>query len=190
MISDQIENKDKAHPDFFIVNRSELISFLMGTTSISWPLWLTAGVGLILIVVGAFFDVRILFLGLIVTLTIAPTMAFFIYFTNLIDTHIMLNMLPHVIEPKHDYYLVRIYRKEPRKDENGDPEDKWVETGTMTIFESKVTKRVDKGPYSILHLIDSPVKVLYIPRGMHSMPISCELKRNIMKYNENPKKLQ
>lgn len=177
-------------PDFFIVKRSELIFFLMGTPSISWPLWLTLGVGLILILIGALFDVRILFLGLIVALTIAPTMAFFIYFTNLIDTHIMLNMLPHVIEPKQDYYLVTIYRKDMHKDDSDAPEDKWLETGTMTIFESKVTKRVDKGPYSILHLIDSPVKVLYIPRGMHSLPVSCELKRNIMKYNENSKKLQ
>lgn len=175
-------------PDFFIVKRSELVSYLMGNPRISWPLWTTAGIGLILVAVGAFVDLRVLILGLIVTLTIAPTMAFFIYFTNLIDTHIMLNMLPHTIEPKIERYYVTIYRKEPHKDD--DSEFDWVETGTMTIFESKVVKRVEKGQYSILHLIDSPVKVLYIPKGMQTLPVSCELKRNIMKYNENTQKLQ
>lgn len=175
-------------PDFFIVKRSELVSYLMGNPRISWPLWLTAAVGVILIIIGAFVYLRVLFLGLIVTLTIAPTMAFFIYFTNLIDTHIMLNMLPHTIEPKIERYFVTIYRKEPHKDD--DSEFDWVETGTMTIFESKVVKRVEKGQYSILHLIDSPVKVLYIPKGMQPLPVSCELKRNILKYNENTQKLQ
>lgn len=175
-------------PDFFIVKKSELVSYLMGSPRISWALWLMVGVGLILVIIGAIMDVRVMILGLIVCLTIAPTMAFFIYFTKLIDTHIMLNMLPHTIEPKTERYFVTIYRKEPHKD--NDSEFDWVETGTMTIFESKVTKRVDKGPYSILHLIDSPVKVLYIPRGMQSIPVSCELKRNILKYNENTKELK
>lgn len=175
-------------PDFFIVKKSELVSYLMGSPRISWSLWLTVAVGVILIIVGAFMDIKILMLGLIVCLTVAPTMAFFIYFTKLIDTHIMINVLPHTIEPKTERYFVTIYRKEQRKDD--DTEFDWVETGTMTIFESKVRKRVEKGQYSILHLVDSPVKVLYIPKGMQPLPVCCELKRNIMKYNENTKELK
>lgn len=156
--------------DFFTVSRSELISFMMSSLGISWMLWMVAGIGLMLVVVGAFGDLRVMALGFIVCLAIAPTMAFFIYFTNLIDARIMFNMLPHTVEPKTDYYLVEIFREDFHKNDDGDMESSWVRSAKMTIFGSKVTKRVDKGQYSVLYLVDSPAKVLYIPRGMNLSP--------------------
>lgn len=175
-------------PDFIIVSKKELFYYLMCTPSVSWPLWLTLGLGVVLTLAGAVCNVRVMMLGLILCLTMAPTMAFFIYFTQLIDTHIMLNMLPHTIETRPERYFVTIYRVEPSEKENEEPH--WVETGTMTIFDSKVTKRVDRGDFTILHLIDSPVKVLYVPRGMQPPYPSCELRKKIIEYSdENTQKL-
>lgn len=161
--------------DFFIVGRKELIYYLLSSPAISWPLWLTLGLGLVLIFTGAVCDVRVMFLGLILCLTVAPTMAFFIYFSKMLDTHIMINILPHTIEGHPGGYLVRIYRAEPLQDEDDKDKVEWIETGKMTIFDSKVVKRIDRREYSILFLVDSPVKVLYIPRGLQPLPTVCEI---------------
>ncbi len=175
-------------PDFIIVSKKELFYYLMCTPSVSWSLWLSGSVGVILVFIGAICSVRLMILGLIVCLTMSPIMAFFIYFTQLIDTHIMLNMLPHTIETRPERYFVTIFRAEPAENENESPH--WVETGTMTIFDSKVAKRVDKGDFTILHLVDSPVKVLYVPRGMQPPHPTCELRKNIIEYNDaNTQKL-
>lgn len=36
----------------------------------------------------------------------------------------------------------------------------------MTICDSKVKKRINRGAFSVLYLEDSPVKVLYVPNGI------------------------
>lgn len=161
--------------DFFNVSRKELIFYLLSSPSISWPLWLTFGLGLVLVFTGAVCDVRMMFLGLILCLTVAPTMAFFIYFSKMLDTHIMINILPHTIEGRPGGYLVRIYRAEPSQDDDTKDKMEWIETGKMTIFDSKVVKRIERGEYSILYLVDSPVKVLYIPRDLQPLPAACEI---------------
>lgn len=128
-----------------------------------------------MICVGALHDVRIILVGLIICLTVVPMLAFFILFSNILDTHIMLNVLPHTLESKAGGYLVKIYRKDRSKDRDGNVHVEWVETGRMTIFDSKVKKRVEKSDSSVLYLVDSPVKVLYIPKGMQPLPLCCKI---------------
>jgi len=147
----------------------------MSSPSISWPVWAVGLVGAILTLAGALCDVRIMMVGLIICLTVMPMLAFFIYFSNMLDTHIMLNVLPHTLESKPGGYLVRLYREDRGKDSDGNENVEWVETGSMTIFDSKVRKRVEKSDLSVLYLVDSPVKVLYIPKGMQPLPLCCEI---------------
>lgn len=151
----------------------------MGNAAISWSVWLVGIIGIVTIVLGAIFDTRFLIVGLIICLTIMPMLAFFIYFSNILDSHIMLNVLPHTIESKPGGYLVRIYREDRHDDCDGNEVKEWVETGRMTIFDFKVKKRVEKDDYSLLYLVDSPVKVLYIPKGLQPLPQCCGLNRKV-----------
>lgn len=166
-------------PDFFIVSRKELILYLFTSPTVSWPIWLIGGIGLFAAIVGVFVDVRVMFVGLMLLLAVMPMVAFFIYFSCILDNHIMINILPHTIESRPGGYLVRIYREDRNEGADGREELEWVETGRMTIFESKVVKRVEKFNASVLYLVDSPVKVLYLPKDLHSEPVSCEINRKI-----------
>lgn len=175
-------------PDFLKVSRKDLLAYMMCSARISWPLWAVGVIGLFVTLVGALSDWRIMLVGLIICLSVAPTIAFFIYFSNLLDSHIMINILPHTVESRPGGYLVRIYRPNMDKvqDEDNSPDSgrescadrqpDWIETGKMTVFESNVVKRSDSGNFSILTLVHSPVKVLYIPRALHAAPVSCGIR--------------
>ena len=153
------------------------MNYLMSTPSISWPVWSAAGLGAMVSLLGALYDVRFMLVGLMICLSVTPMLAFFIFFCNILDTHIMLNVLPHTIESRTGGYLVRIYREDKFTDEEGKEASEWVETGRMTIFESKVQKRIERVDSSVLFLVDSPVKVLYIPKCLHSLPVLCDVRR-------------
>lgn len=166
-------------PDFLKVSRKDLLTYMMCSPQISWSLWAVLIMGLFLSFIGVLADWKILILGLIICFTVVPTVAFFIYFSNLIDSHIMINILPHTVESRPGGYLVRIYRPDFRQDGTGEDEKEkdpgWVETGKMTIFETNVLKRSETNQFSILHLVNSPVKVLYIPKNLQAGPVACEI---------------
>ncbi|MCM1489541.1 MAG: hypothetical protein NC095_01750 [Muribaculum sp.] len=151
---------------FFKVSKSEIAGYILGSVSKSWILWLVALIGCLLSVGGFFIDWRLLVMGLMALFTIVPSIGFFIFYSCILDSHIVANMLPHTVEPHPEGYLVRIFRKKMNDEDDQNDEIEWIESQSMTILDSNVVRRKDKGDFSILHLVDSPVRLLYIPRGM------------------------
>lgn len=172
-------------PDFFKVNRADIIWYLFRDVSVSLPIWIAIGVSLILVVVGAFIDWRLLVLGIAVALTVIPGAAFFIYFSHMLDTQTIANVLPHTVESYPGGYLVKIFREEVSEDENGDQHHDWIEYSHITIFDSRVKKRTDMSYFSVLQLEDSPINVLYIPKGMEPKPLYCQVKNHTYQHENS-----
>lgn len=154
-----------------------MVEYLLTTPSIAWPVWLLVVVGLVLTAIGAFNDWRLLMVGLMIILAILPSLSYYIYFSHMLDTHMIANVLPHTIEPHPGGYFVTIFREEQRHDARNEEDTEWVEAGRMTIFESKVKKSRVLGNFKVLTLVDSPVKVLYIPKELEPEHHSCNIKR-------------
>lgn len=163
-------------PDFFKVSKGEIACYLLSTNAIAWPIWTLVFVGLVLLILGVFIEWRFFVAGLIVIFTLIPTVMFFIFYSHMLDTQMISNLLPHTVEPHQGGYLVRIYRKSSDANEDDDADDDWIESSRMTIFDSNVKKRKDLGDFTVLDLVNSPVKVLYIPRGMQPLAEYCEMK--------------
>lgn len=152
-----------------------MVEYLLTTPSIAWPVWLLVVVGLVLTAIGAFNDWRLLMVGLMIILAILPSLSYYIYFSHMLDTHMIANVLPHTIEAHPGGYLVTIFREEQKHDARNEDDTEWVEAGRMTIFESKVKKSRALGNFKVLTLVDSPVKVLYIPKDLEAEHHSCNI---------------
>lgn len=162
-------------PDFFKVSRKEIFYFILSSFRLSWPLWTASAIGALLLLAGALYDVRIFALGLIMILAIVPTIGFFIYFSHILDTQMLANLLPHTVEAHGGDYLVRVYREETRQDEEGNQTSEWIEAGRMTLFSSRVKKCSYRNNFKVLFFEDSPLKVLYVPNHVTPEPVSCPL---------------
>lgn len=146
----------------FSVNRATIFKTLFFTRSFGWSLWLVLAAGVVLIVLGALLDLRLLFLGLMMWFTVLPTIAFFQFVNYMFATDMVGNLLQHSVERRHDGYLLHIFRPaEPSVAvEQG---KKWIESGRLTIFDSNVVKIKNTNGYKVLFLKDSPLSLLYIP---------------------------
>lgn len=174
---------DPALPDFFTVSKAQMAAYLLTLPAVAWPLWVSAAAGVVLVAVGAIADVRVMVLGLMVCLCATPVMAFFIFFSKMLDPSILVNLMPHTVEKRPDGYLVVTYRKqiaaEPEGEQAGDgdksgvkADDKsageekyvWIEAGRLPVPEAKVVRRVERIDFSVLHLVGSPLSLLCVPR--------------------------
>lgn len=73
------------------IDKKELLLTFICSYKVSWPLWIAISLGVILFVVGAVCNIKIMLLGLIICFAMCPSIAFFIYYTKLIDIQILLN---------------------------------------------------------------------------------------------------
>lgn len=177
---------DSSLPDFFTVSKAQMAAYLLTLPSVAWPLWVSAAAGVALTAVGAIADVRVMVLGLMVGLCATPVMAFFIFFSKMLDPAILVNLMPHTVEKRPDGYLVVTYRKQIAAESEGEQagdgdksgvkaDDKsaaeekeekyvWIEAGRLPVPEAKVVRRVERIDFSVLHLAGSPVSLLCVPR--------------------------
>lgn len=174
-----------ALPDFFTVSKAQMAAYLLTLPSVAWPLWVSTAAGVALTAAGAIADVRVMVLGLMVGLCATPVMAFFIFFSKMLDPAILVNLMPHTVEKRPDGYLVVTYRKQIAAETEGDKAcvgaddeaageagDKcagkekyvWIEAGRLPVPEAKVVRRVERIDFSVLHLAGSPVSLLCVPR--------------------------
>lgn len=170
-------------PDFFTVSKAQMAAYLLTLPAVAWPLWVSAASGVALTAVGAIADIRVMVLGLMVGLCATPVMAFFIFFSKMLDPAILVNLMPHTVEKRPDGYLVVTYRKQVASNSEGDKTDKaegeqaadgdksaaeekyvWIEAGRLPVPEAKVVRRVERIDFSVLHLTGSPVSLLCVPR--------------------------
>lgn len=147
----------------FTVSRNTIFRALIFTPSMGWPIWIVCLIGIILIVIGCFIDIRYLILGLIVVLTIIPTMTFFLFVKYMFATEIVANLLHHTVERKPNGYIVHIFR--PANPEDPIEKDKiWIENGKLSLFDSNVIRKKTTFEYDVVFFKDSPLGILYIPR--------------------------
>lgn len=147
--------------DFFKVSGREMFWNLLTTPSASWHIWTLAIVGVSVFVFGCLFDVRIMVLGLLICSSMVPPVVMYMYFSHVLDTYMIANVLNHTVERCSDGYRVRIYRE---------VDDAWVEAAAMTVLDSKIAGCRNRGAYSVLYLEDSPIKVLYVPNSPSVQP--------------------
>lgn len=151
------------NPQPFTVSRNLIFKTLIFTAKSGWPVWVIFIIGVLISVLGYFFDLRFLFVGLIVIFTMLPTTAFFIFTKYMFDSEMVANLLNHTVEKRPNGYLIHIFR--PRDISDKCPEDvMWVESGRLTIFDSSVVKSRIMNGYEVLYLKDAPLSILFIPR--------------------------
>lgn len=147
----------------FTVSRSTIFKTLILSPSTGWLLWIVLAIGLGLIIIGCIVDLRYLILGLIVCLTMLPTMAFFLFVNYMFASEMVANLLHHTVERRDHGYLLRIFRPADQSDpiEAGKT---WIESGRLTFFDSNVVRIKTTAEYEVVFLKNSPLSILYVPR--------------------------
>ncbi len=149
----------------FTVSRNSIFATIIFTPSTGWPIWIAFLIGLILMAFGCFLDIRYIILGLIVILSVAPAMAFFIFVNYMFASEMVANLLNHTVERRLNGYTIHIFRP---ADQN-EPIEKgktWIESGRLTLFDSNVVKTKTTSRYEVVFFKDSPLGILYIPREL------------------------
>lgn len=162
-------------PQLFAVSRNTIFKTLICNPSTGWMLWLVLLVGLALTVFGCIADVRFFILGLIICLTVVPSMAFFIFVNYMFATEMVANLLDHTVERRYHGYLVRIFRP-VGPDEHVEDGKTWIECGRFTLFDSNIVKIKTINQYKVIFLKDSPLSILYVPKNLQEVELtSCRL---------------
>ncbi|MDE6741164.1 MAG: hypothetical protein K2J58_02410, partial [Muribaculaceae bacterium] len=147
----------------FTVSRNTIFKTLIMSTSAGWLLWVLLTIGLGFTLLGCFYDIRYLILGLIVCFTMLPTMAFFIFVNYMFASEMVANLLNHTVERRNDGYLLRIYRPADPNDPI-EKDKEWIESARLTFFDHNIMKTKTTPEYEVIFLKDSPLSILYVPR--------------------------
>lgn len=146
----------------FRISHKDLLLPMLASARASWPLWISLGAGLILIAVGCFTDLRIVALGLMVWLTIAPVVAFMIYFYKALAPDVVPNLIPHTIRKTARGYEMRLYRRNENKEEDADAPE-WEATSSIEVKTADVVREQTLGSLRVLYLSSKTLSVLYLP---------------------------
>lgn len=149
----------------FTISRNTIFWTLITTPSTAWILWTVLIIGLALSVFGAIFDMRYLIMGLIVCLTVVPTMAFFLFVNYMFASEMVANLLHHTIERHNKGYLLRIYRP-ANQDEPIEAGKTWIESGRLSFFDYNIIRTKSTNEYDVIFLKDSPLNILYVPKNI------------------------
>lgn len=151
------------NPQPFTVSRTTIFKTILLNPTSGWPIWVALAVGITLTCIGCFNDVRWLILGLIICLSVIPSMLFYIFIKYMFATEMVANLLNHTLERRQDGYLLHIFRP---ADQN-DPIEKgktWIESGRLTLFDANVIGRKTTYEYEVIFYKDAPLSILYVPR--------------------------
>lgn len=150
------------NPQPFTISRTTIFKTLVFTPSTGWSIWIVFLIGLLLLAVGCFYDIRYMIIGLIVILSVIPAMAFFLFVNYMFATEMVANLLHHTVERRPNGYVIHIFRPADQNEpiERGKT---WIESGRLTLFDSNVAKTQYDSKYEVLFFKDSPLSILYIP---------------------------
>lgn len=150
-------------PQPFTVSRNTIFKTLILTPSTAWILWMVVAIGIALIVIGSIADIRCLILGLIVCLTMAPTIAFFIFVNFMFASEMVANLLNHTVERRPGSYVLHIYRP-ANEDDPIEAGKTWIESGRLTLFDYNIIRIKSNSKYDVIFFKDSPLSILYVPK--------------------------
>ncbi len=165
-------------PEPFSISRSAVLKALLETPSKSWQIWCAGGIGIILIIMGCFGDLRFLVLGLMICIAVVPAIVAFLYFSNSLSPKIVANLLPHTIETLPDGYLLIIWKKEEPEDDTEET-PRWIESSTLRLSSTDIIATKSTFEYKILFFSNSsPLQLLYLPHNLTTTqphnPTICE----------------
>lgn len=147
----------------FSVDRLEFLKTLMLSPRIGWPVWTAVCVGAVCMAIGIFLDLRLLVVGLMACVAVAPMLAAFIYFNHSLAPDMVPNLIPHTLERIPEGYLLRTWRA-IEQDGETDEDARWEESGSFRLLDSMIVKRKSTYSYEILFFNASPMRILYVPR--------------------------
>ncbi len=151
------------YPEPFSISRSAVLKTILETPSKSWQIWCAGGIGIILIIMGCFGDLRFLVLGLMICVAVVPAIMAFLYFSYSLSPKIVANLLPHTIETLPNGYLLRIWKKDEPEDDTEETH-RWIESSTIHLFSSDIIATKSTFEYKILLFSHtSPLQLLYLP---------------------------
>ncbi len=149
-------------PNPFKVSRSALLKQLLQIPSVSWPVWIASAIGLILIAVGSFSDLRLIVLGLMVCVAVIPGILTFIYFSQSLSPQLVPNLIPHTIHPLPNGYILSIWRRSEDDDEQ-DSEPQWIKSGEILLNDSDIVRKKSTFDYTVIFYKNSPLSILFLP---------------------------
>lgn len=156
-------------PEPFIVKSSAVLKSLLTIPSKSWQIWCAGGIGIILIIIGFFGDLRFLVLGLMICVAVVPAIVAFLYFSYSLSPQIVPNILPHTVDFLPDGYLIRIWKKEETEDgteEETEAPQQWIESSTISLSSSDIIAIKSTFEYKILLFShSSPLHLLFLPHN-------------------------
>ena len=147
----------------FTVGKSAILKHILITPALSWSVWVALTIGLILIVAGFFFDIRLIALGLMMSAVVVPSMLALIYFYHSLSPAVVPNLLPHTLERRLDGYILHIWRQNESDEDSGDL-PAWTESDTIRLFDSNIVTKKSTFEYDMLFFKDSRMNILYVPR--------------------------
>ena len=151
------------NPQPFTVSRNTIFKTLIFSRSTGWPIWLLSFLGFAATIIGCFYDVTYLILGLIVCLTVLPTMAFSLFVNYMFASEMVANLLNHTVERRSNGYHLRIFRPADQSDPH-EAGKTWIESGRLTLFDSNVVRTESTTEYDVIFFKDSPLAILYVPK--------------------------
>ena len=147
----------------FTVDRMAVGKHILLRPSASWPVWMVLCAGILISVAGCVSDVRLLMVGLMLCVAVAPAVAVFIYFSHTLSPDMVANLLPHTLERRPDGYMLRLWRR-PDTDDDSEGSPDWMETGSIMLYDRDIIASKSSFDYEMLFFKDSLMKILYVPR--------------------------
>lgn len=149
-------------PGPFRVGRSTVLKDLILIPSSGWPIWVVMVMGIAVIAVGCFSDMRFIVLGLMICVSVVPALVAFIYFSRTLSPDIVANLLPHTLERCPDGYLLRIWCR--NDEDNADGDVIWIESGSIRLYDADVVATRTSFEYERIYFKNSLMKILYVPK--------------------------
>ena len=148
----------------FRVSGKDVFQTFILSPRTGWPLWSITLAGLALTAYGCISDIRLLVAGLMICLTVTPTVGCMMHFNHIMSPDIITNLLPHTVERRDNGYTIRTFRIEETDNDDGDKDETWIESGSLTVYDTSVIKIKEDSTYKVIYLSDSPISVLYVPK--------------------------
>lgn len=150
----------------FKITHKDLLLPMLASFRLTWPLWCCMAAGLVLLVVGTVWDARLAVLGLMVWLTVAPMVAFLLYFSKALSPSVVPNLIPHTVRRVSDGYRMSLFRPAEKEDDEEDS-PRWELTSELTVYDRDLVREQTLGAFRVLYFSAKPLSVLYLPLRPH-----------------------
>lgn len=156
--------RSTASSEPFIADRSAIFRQVVADPRQSWGLWLLTAVSLSCLIAGIIASLVLTVFGLLLLFGAIPMAAHLLYLGRLTAPDLVINSIPHTIEESPSGWKITIFRKAETDDGDGTKKTELIPHRTIHISKECVRKKTLGFDYDILHLKDSTLSLLYLPK--------------------------